>query len=110
MGEERLTYRELELESNRLASLLVESGCSGGDRVCLLLPKSPTAIAAMIGVLKAGAAYVPIDVSSPAPRVESIIRACEPRLVLACEETAELTKEPSLRGALSMAGGLLDDS
>ena len=110
MGEERLTYAELELESNRLAWLLAESGCRSGDRVCLLLPKSPTAIAAMIGVLKAGAAYVPIDVSSPAPRVESIIRACEPRLVLACGETARLAQELSLSGALSMGVGLLDDS
>ncbi|HEY5194986.1 MAG TPA: amino acid adenylation domain-containing protein, partial [Solirubrobacteraceae bacterium] len=110
MGEERLSYGELELESNRLASLLTESGCRHGDRVCLLLPKSPTALAAMIGVLKAGAAYVPIDVSSPAPRVESIIHACEPRLVLACGETAELTDELSLGGALSMEVGLLDDA
>src|ERR1700722_1588764 len=93
MGGERLTYGELELESNHLASLLTDSGCVRGDRVCLLLPKSSTAIAAMIGVLKAGAAYVPVDVSSPAPRVESIIRACEPRLVLASGETAELAAE-----------------
>ncbi len=110
LGEERLTYGELELESNRLAWLLADSGCRSGDRVCLVLPKSPSAIAAMLGVLKAGAAYVPIDVSSPAPRVESIVRACEPRLVLACEETAELTEELSLSGALSMGVGLLDDS
>ncbi len=110
LGEERLTYGELALESDRLACLLLESGCRGGDRVCLLLPKSPAAITAMLGVLKAGAVYVPLDVSSPAPRVQSIIRACEPRLVLACEETAELTQELSLGGALSMGVGLLDDS
>ncbi|HZL48451.1 MAG TPA: amino acid adenylation domain-containing protein, partial [Solirubrobacteraceae bacterium] len=110
MDEERVTYGELEQESNRLAWLLAENGCRSGDRVCLLLPKSPTAIAAMIGILKAGAAYVPIDVSSPAQRVESIIRACEPQLVLACGETAELTDQLSLSGALSMGVGLLDGS
>ncbi len=110
MGAERLTYGELELASNRLARLLAESGCRRGDRVCLLLPKSPTAVAAMLGVLKVGAAYVPIDVSSPAPRVESIIRACRPRLVLACEETTELAQELALSGVLSMGVGMLDDA
>ena len=110
MGEERLTYGELEMQSTRLARLLADSGCRSGDRICLLLPKSPTAIAGMIATLKAGAAYVPIDVSSPAARIESIIRVCEPRLVLACGETAELTEELSRGGALGVGVGLLDDS
>ena len=109
MGEERLTYGELEQASNRLARLLGESGCRPGDRVCLLLPKAPATIAALLGVLKAGAAYVPIDVSSPAPRVQSIVRACEPRLVLACGETAALAGELARAGALEMGVGLLDD-
>ena len=112
MGAERLTYGELEFASNRLARLLAEHGCRRGDRVCLLLPKSPTAVAAMLGVLKVGAAYVPIDVSSPAPRVESIIRACRPRLVLACEGTTGLAQELALSGVLGtrVGVGMLDDA
>jgi amino acid adenylation domain-containing protein len=108
MGDERLSYGELELQSNRLARLLLEHGCRGGDRVCLLLPKSPAAIAAMIAVLKAGAAYVPIDVSSPAPRVQSILSACEPRVVLACAKTAGLARELALGNSSSARLGLLD--
>ncbi len=101
MGDERLTYGELELQSNRLARLLAENGCHRGDRVCLLLGKSPSAITAMIAILKADAAYVPIDVSSPAPRVARIVSASEPRLMLACGETAKLADELAAEDALS---------
>ncbi len=109
MGDERLTYEELALQSGRLARVLRENGCRRGDRVCLLLPKSPTAIAGMIGVLEAGGAYVPIDVASPAARVQSIAEACEPQLILACEETTELAQELARRCALPVRVGLLDD-
>ena len=68
MGDERLSYGELEERSNRLARLLAERGCEPGDRVALVCSKSPAAIVAMQAVLKAGAAYVPIDVASPAAR------------------------------------------
>ena len=54
MGDERLTYAELEERSNQLARLLKESGCKRGDRVCLFVPKNPAAIVAMLGTLKAG--------------------------------------------------------
>ncbi|HEV3322541.1 MAG TPA: amino acid adenylation domain-containing protein, partial [Solirubrobacteraceae bacterium] len=112
MAGERLTYGQLELESNRLARLLVEVGCRRGDRVCLLLPKSPAAIVSMIAVLKADGVYVPIDIDSPAPRLARIMSACEPRLVLACAETTDLADELEAAGALDggVPVGLLDDS
>ncbi|HVR05970.1 MAG TPA: AMP-binding protein, partial [Solirubrobacteraceae bacterium] len=110
MGERRVTYAELERDSARLANLLRAHGVSRGDRVCLLLPKSPEAIAAMLGTLRAGAAYVPVDVSSPAPRVQSILEACEPRLVLACRQTTPLADELARAGALNATIGLTDDS
>src|SRR5205809_5261356 len=63
----RLSYGELDAASNRLARTLRAAGCGRGDRVCLLLPKSPTAIVSLLGVLKADAIYVPVDVSTPLP-------------------------------------------
>jgi non-ribosomal peptide synthetase component F len=54
LGAERMTYGRLEEISNQLARMLRKWGCGGGDRVCLLLPKSPTAIASIFGVLKGG--------------------------------------------------------
>lgn len=80
---ERLTYEALELASNRLAHLLRDAGCARGDRVCLLTPKSPAAIVAILGVLKADAVYVPLDPGSPAPRLEKMIASCENRWILA---------------------------
>ena len=83
--DERLTYGELEEQSNRLARLLREAGVRRGDRVCLLMPKSPAVVVAMLGVLKADAIYVPLDSTSPAPRVEKMIGSCEDRWILAAE-------------------------
>jgi amino acid adenylation domain-containing protein len=80
---ERLTYAALELASNRLAHLLKDAGCARGDRVCLLGPKSPAAIVAILGVLKADAVYVPLDPASPAPRLEKMISSCDSRWILA---------------------------
>ena len=79
---ERLTYEALEVASNRLAHLLKDAGCARGDRVCLLTPKSPTAIVGILGVLKADAVYVPLDPGSPVPRLERMIASCDNRWIL----------------------------
>lgn len=81
--QERLSYQALDLASNRLAHLLRAAGCSRGDRVCLLTPKSPAAIIAILGVLKADAVYVPLDPGSPVPRLEKMIASCDNRWILA---------------------------
>ena len=80
---ERLTYAQLEHASNRLAHLLRDAGCGRGDRVCLLSPKSPAAIVAILGILKADAIYVPLDPGSPVPRLEKMIASCDNRWILA---------------------------
>ncbi len=54
MADEHISYGEVELTSNRVAHVLLEAGARAGDRVCLLSQKSPTAVLAMLGVLKAG--------------------------------------------------------
>ncbi|MGI9002308.1 MAG: amino acid adenylation domain-containing protein [Pseudonocardia sp.] len=87
---ERLTYADLEQHSNRLAAMLVEQGCAPGDRVALLTQKSPRAAVAMLAALKARCPYVPVDVDSPAPRVAHIMRAAEPRILLATPDAASL--------------------
>ena len=80
---QHLTYGELEIASNRLAHLLQSAGCRRGDRVCLVMPKSPMAIVAILGVLKADAIYVPLDPASPARRLASMITSCDTRWILA---------------------------
>lgn len=85
MARERVTYGELERASNRLAHALRESGCRTGDRVCLLLPKSPMAVISIIAALKAGCVYVPMDLASPVARLQKIIASCEPACILAAQ-------------------------
>jgi amino acid adenylation domain-containing protein len=100
-GEERWTYGALEEAANRLARLLAENGCRPGDRVALMQPKDPLAIIGMLATLKAGGVYVPIDVSSPAPRVGKILRAADPRVLLVDPQAAALADE--------LLGHLADD-
>lgn len=92
-NDEILIYARLEEQSNRLAHLLREAGCRRGDRICLFMEKSPAAVVAMHGVLKADCIYVPIDISSPAPRVRRILESCRPRAILADHKAVTLLDE-----------------
>jgi len=82
-ADRTLTYGEIEALSNRLARSLRERGCAQGDRIALLMPKSATAIACIVGIYKAGCVYVPLDPASPVGRLQRIVRACGSRWVLA---------------------------
>lgn len=64
-----LTYRELDRASNRMAQLLADRGAGPGRRVAVMLPRSAEAIVTILGVLKTGAAYLPIDPALPASRI-----------------------------------------
>ena len=96
-GTDALTYGGLEDLSNRVASALKEEGCLKGDRVCLLMPKSPTAIACLLGIYKADCLYVPLDPGCPALRLGMIIASCESRFILAAGPVGPLLDE-SLAG------------
>src|SRR5262245_64281340 len=75
-NDERLTYAGLEEQSNQLARLLKEAGCRRGDRICVLMPKSPIAIVSLLGIYKADCVYVPLDPACPTARVAKIIESC----------------------------------
>ncbi|WP_454198425.1 amino acid adenylation domain-containing protein [Nocardia sp. Marseille-Q1738] len=80
---ERLTYQDLHDAVARLAGELVTGGIGPEDVVALCLPRSTRAIVAVLATLAAGAAYVPVDVSLPTARIESILRQARPELILA---------------------------
>jgi amino acid adenylation domain-containing protein len=85
-----LTYGELEATSNRLARMLRELDCRRGERVAVLMPKTPAAVAALLGVLKADAAYVPLDPAGPAARLARILETCDCHSILAARSAAAL--------------------
>ncbi|ORA07480.1 non-ribosomal peptide synthetase, partial [Mycobacterium arosiense ATCC BAA-1401 = DSM 45069] len=73
-----MTYRELEEDANRLAHNLIDRGVSAGQRIALLLERSPSAIVAMLAVLKTGAAYLAIDPALPDPRIGFLMADAAP--------------------------------
>jgi amino acid adenylation domain-containing protein len=107
LGDERLTYGELERYSNQLARMLKRVGCAKGDRVCLLMPKTPMAIVGIIGIYKAGCVYVPLDPASPAARLTKILKSCDNRWILGAGTGAtrvlqELAQQDGLRDRLAI--------
>lgn len=85
------SYATLDHAANAVAHALVEAGLQPGDNVAIGLARSPFAIAAILGVLKAGAAYVPIDPSYPRERVAFMLEDSGARLVVG--DTSSLALE-----------------
>ena len=80
-----MTYRELGDKASRIAGLLVAQGIGPGELVAVTLPKGPEQIAAVLGVLWAGAAYVPIGINQPMLRRRRICAKAQVRAVLGSE-------------------------
>jgi glycopeptidolipid biosynthesis protein len=83
-----MTYRELEEASNRLAHLLAGGGVATGCVVGLLVQRSAQALIAILAVLKAGAAYLPIDPAHPRARIEFMLADTAPVAVLTTADLA----------------------
>jgi amino acid adenylation domain-containing protein len=90
---ETVTFSQLEQLSNRLARTLTAHGCARGDRVALLLPKGPVAIAAMLAVLKADCSYTPLDTKNPAVRIARVLGALDCRCVLVVGSSRQLLSD-----------------
>ncbi|MEW9551702.1 amino acid adenylation domain-containing protein [Nonomuraea sp. NPDC050783] len=103
-GAARWSYGELDATANRLARRLIEAGVGRGDVVALYAGRSARTLAAMLAVLKAGAAYLPLDPDYPAARVELVLEDSGARVVLAPGELRE--RLPRGTGAAVLA---LDD-
>ncbi len=67
-----ITYRELDARANQMARYFLARGVKAGDRVAVLLDRGVEAYVALLGILKAGAAYVPLDSNHPADRLRFI--------------------------------------
>ncbi|HEY2947229.1 MAG TPA: amino acid adenylation domain-containing protein [Micromonosporaceae bacterium] len=99
-----LTYAQLNGGANRLARALIERGAGPESLVALVLPRSADLVVALLAVLKAGAAYVPIDPDYPAERIAYLLGDARPAVVVACVETAGIAPADALVLAPSAAG------
>lgn len=84
----RVTFAELNDRSNQLAHFLLGRGVMPEDRVAICLERSVEMIVALLAVLKAGAAYVPLEPGYPAERVSFIIENSEAKLILTTNNLA----------------------
>jgi amino acid adenylation domain-containing protein len=98
-GDRTVTYAELDRRANQLAHTLGDLGVARGDRVGLYLEKSLESLVGIYGVLKAGAAYVPLDQNAPTARLGYIAGNCEIRVLLTGKERSALWEELLANGA-----------
>ncbi|KZS66364.1 non-ribosomal peptide synthetase [Mycobacterium pseudokansasii] len=85
-GEAQLSYAELHRRANRLARWLVRQGVGPDDIIGLRMATSIEFIVAVLAVLKAGAAYLPIDPAYPAERIEYLVTDARPQMVMCRQE------------------------
>ncbi len=85
--ETTFTYKELNEKSNILANYLIKTGTTAGDIIGLLINRSPEMIIGLIAILKAGAAYLPIDPTYPEERISYIIDNSECKKLLVNDST-----------------------
>jgi non-ribosomal peptide synthetase component F len=88
-----VTYAQLDTLANRLRDRLIARGVKAGDRVALVLPTSIEAIAAVFGVLKAGAAYVPVDPAATVEQVGRVLGSNAPTAIIAEASQSSRLKE-----------------
>ena len=98
-GVGSVSYRELDALANGVRDRLRAWGVQPGDRVGLCLRKSIDSVAVLLGALKSGAAYVPVDAGAPAARSAYILHDCRVEVVV-----LDLAVEAGLRSELERLG------
>ena len=105
-----ITYGELDTLSDALAAYLIDQGVTKGDIVCLFVPRSLETIVAMLAILKAGAAYLPLDTTFPVDHLDYVIGDCEPKVVFVDTCTlVTMLQVPSVKGTIADLRALVAD-
>ncbi|WP_192874348.1 non-ribosomal peptide synthetase, partial [Pseudomonas syringae] len=95
-GEQRLTYRELNEQANRLAHALRKRGVQPDSRVGICVDRSAEMVIGLLAILKAGGGYVPLDPAYPAERIAYMLQDSAPAAVLAHTATQGLLADISM--------------
>jgi amino acid adenylation domain-containing protein len=98
-GSVAYTYAELDGTANRIAHALLDGGGRGPEPVALMLEHGPPFLQAVLGVLKAGKFYVPIDTALPPARAADMLADLESRLILTNGANAEAARRLAADGA-----------
>jgi non-ribosomal peptide synthetase-like protein len=93
VGRSQITYAELDARANQLAHLLRERGVTAESPVGILLGRSEDTYVALLGTLKAGAAYVPLDLSFPADRLRYIAEDAGLKEIITTSAAREVTRD-----------------
>ncbi|MFB8759376.1 amino acid adenylation domain-containing protein [Streptomyces nigra] len=88
-GTHTWSYAGLDAAAELVAARLRDSGVPRGAVVALALPRGRTTVAAMLGVMRAGAVYAPLDPDEPPARTRAVVERVRPAVVLADDSTAE---------------------
>jgi non-ribosomal peptide synthetase-like protein len=92
-GNRLITYEELEERANCLANALRARGVGRGDRVAFLLPRSEDLYIAMLGIMKSGAAYIPLDPETPHERIQFILRDSDAKILVTTSQARRALNE-----------------
>src|SRR5260221_1429145 len=79
---DRMTYGELNLRASRLAAVLLDRGVRAESLVGVACERSPEMLVALLGIMKSGSAYVPLDLQAPAARLADVLQQCGNPLVV----------------------------
>jgi amino acid adenylation domain-containing protein/non-ribosomal peptide synthase protein (TIGR01720 family) len=90
--EERVSYQELNEQSNRIAHYLKEQGVTKETLVAICIERGNNMITGILGILKAGAAYVPVDIDYPKERISYILEDTKAAIVLSGSTGKEILK------------------
>ncbi len=86
-GDTHVTYGQLNRRANGVAKRLIEEGVQPGDNVAVMVDRSPAMISALLGVMKAGATYIPLDPDFPSERLTMMLADAKPKALLLSAST-----------------------
>ena len=84
--DQKLTYKELNEKANKLARFLLANGAKAGDAIAILLDKSIEMIISILGILKIGGTFLPIDVNYPNERIDYILKNSKSNILLTTDD------------------------
>ncbi|MGE5409772.1 MAG: amino acid adenylation domain-containing protein, partial [Clostridiales bacterium] len=91
--DKEISYSELNRYSNILANRLIDKGIRADDKVAIFLDRSVELVAGLLGILKSGGAYIPVEVSYPKERIRYILEDSRPKIILTKKKYSGILNE-----------------